>query len=53
VGGADQLADKAVGRVLGVDIDAGPGIALFNQPYLLSLKRRYQQLAGYQLLIMV
>jgi hypothetical protein len=34
VGGTDQLADKAVGNVFGVDIDAGFGIALFNRPYL-------------------
>jgi hypothetical protein len=40
VGGPDQLADKAVGHVLGIDIDAGLGVALFNRPYLLSSKRR-------------
>jgi hypothetical protein len=35
VGGRDQLANEAVGKVLGIDIDAGLGIALFNRLGLL------------------
>lgn len=43
--GANQLTDKAVGKVLGIDIDTGFGVAFLNRPYL------PKEIVSYQLLI--